>query len=66
MALTKRGGFMPGGGRPKSPEEKIVIAASVSSAVVDALKTYSKERRLSKSWVVEEALRKFLGFEQGG
>jgi hypothetical protein len=60
MALTKKGGRRAGAGRPKSAEEKVVITASVSSAVVDALKAYAKERRLSASWVIEEALRKFL------
>jgi hypothetical protein len=63
-ALTKRGGYKPGGGRPKSPEDKVVIGASLSLEVVDKAKEYAKSRRFSVSWVIEEALRKFLGMNE--
>jgi thymidylate synthase len=62
-ALTKRGGRRPGGGRPKSEEERGCVGVSIAKVVLDELKANAKSRRLSVSYVVEEALREFLKIE---
>ncbi|MBF0466454.1 MAG: CopG family transcriptional regulator [Nitrospirae bacterium] len=39
---------------------KVTISAKVDSSIVDSLEGYAKELQVSKSWIVQQALKQYF------